>query len=641
MVAGELAATLSPRPGYRCATLSLQAYQVAAMAVERQGYSPATSSTAMPHREPPMRAASDSDDIANILSRIESSDWHVRQTACHTLAKSAPRGHPRVVSALLCRLLDRDQYVRQAAAVALGRVACRSDDHVVGILVSRLTGDASAPDTPKQSNSVPAFMPGSDPDAGVRRAIAGALGQLAPQGHRPTIAALVHRLEDRDGGVRRASMRSLGKVAEQPDSVVLQAVLGRTTDAEANVRETAVEMVGLFAKEGNAEVVSRLLVLVDNDKDDRVRLAATALLGRCPRRGDHNVQAKLLSLLQDRAEEVRRAAAHALGQVTCAPQREMQLQQEYISELECEGDYIMSLRDKEFDNLKKEHAREIVRLQQRVGELEYCLQVYTKEAEEREHIIQDLQTQAAAQNWLKRVEEVLPHTTSVARFVDNLPAINGPSFHDKDIEAPVWALRCLLDAGQFSGAGGEPAEEKWWYFPLLDLFDQLVAGSVTPMELTESKPIDVFVHKDDKDGWGLYSCDRVRLVALLMLQVCKRKTPFTVRCVIRPKTDGYWGWQWSRLYHAEEAPISPSMMMPCVATEEAQSCTHGMMRQHPRRHTSGRTASSSPESHSKSPSEPAPGRYFCGDGRGATSHGSLPRRANCVAPLRASTPRRP
>merc|ERR1711920_1041574 len=91
----------------------------------------------------------------------------------------------------------------------------------------------------------------------------------------------------------------------------------------------------------------------------------------------------------------------------------------------------------------------------------------------------------------------------------------------------------------------ESDQNKRWLFSLFELFEQLSTEQVTPMELTETKPLDVYVHHCTDDTWGLYCSSHHRLLALLMRQACARDELLTVRCVLRPKDDGYWGWQWS------------------------------------------------------------------------------------------------
>merc|ERR1719409_2045155 len=155
----------------------------------------------------------------------------------------------------------------------------------------------------------------------------------------------------------------MDKAAEKSDMKVFTALFGKTADGEAFVRHAAVDVLSRLAEEGDAEVVSRLLVLLDSDTDSRVRWAATEALGRLAVRGDSRVLTALLARLDDEADSVRRAAANALGHVTFAPLQELELQERHIAEIEFRGAHEVAARDRTIADLEERHAQEVSQLQ--------------------------------------------------------------------------------------------------------------------------------------------------------------------------------------------------------------------------------------------------------------------------------------
>lgn len=485
------------------------------------------------------------------LRALTSPDPHVRQACCQALGRPNLRGDARVVSALVGRLQDRDQYVRQAAAAALGQVSRRGDEANIAALAARLT----------------------DSDSAVRRLSTVALGQVAQRGCQAAISAALTRVDDRDGGVRRAALKTLEKLGEKNDPLVLSGVFARSGDSEAFVRHAAVEALSRLAETGDSEVVSRLLVLLDSDRDSRVRWACTEALGRLAVRGDSRVLTALLQRLEDEADCVRRAAATALGHVTFAPLQELELQERHIAEIEFRGAHEVAARDKALVEAEERHSAEVKALQRRVDELEERLQ---KEVGRRDHHIAALEHKLVDQGYLSRVGEFIPHASQVTQFLDTLPALAGPDSYGTEIVAPVWALRCMRGCGPEPTARGNAAmaqtnakrgsmcsaiawggedgsategKERRWLMTLFDMFEQLSSGVVTSLELTDKTPLDVYVHRGDDDAWGLYCCSRHRMMALLMRQACCRSEMLQVKCVLRPKDDtSFWAWQWGAFY---------------------------------------------------------------------------------------------
>lgn len=488
------------------------------------------------------------DPIPDLLRPLGSSDQHVRQAACQSLAKAECHSDPRVVSALITRLHgDCDAYVRQAAASALGQSGLRREGPALDSVLERAA---------------------SDPDAGVRRLASSAVGQLAPRGLATAVVALLARLEDRDGGVRRSALKALEKVAERGDTQVVQALLVRSADSEAFVRHRAVEVSGRLADEGNPDAIARFLDLLELDRDARVRCAATEAVGKLARRGDSHVLSALLTRLDDEADSVRRTAAAALGRVTFAPLQDLEQQERHIAELESCSRHEVNTLHMAIQRQKETHDHEVVALRERIAELEELLQT---EVEERDRVIRRFEAEVLEQGRLARVGEFLPHASKVTRFLETLPSLGVPGSEGTEIVVPVWALRCVCAApasGAAHARGGAPnssffgeeaimpmvgGKDRRELLALFELFEQLSVGRVTAMELTESKPLDVYVHQGEDEKWGLYCCSRHRLLALLMLQACARAELITARCVIRSKEDsGYWAWHWANFFDGED-----------------------------------------------------------------------------------------
>jgi len=237
--------------------------------------------------------------------------------------------------------------------------------------------------------------------------------------------------------------------------------------------------------------------------------------------------------------------------------------------------------------MREAHAEEAAGLRRKYQDLQEQMQ---REITERDERIRGFEVILEEQATTARVSEFLPHASRVMRFLDTLPPLAGPSGYGVEVVAPVWALRCVrstASAGSGNPArGGAPnvrsddnsptgaGKDTRELLELFELFEQLSNGRVTPMELTESKPLDVYVHRGEDDAWGLYCCSRHRLLALLMRQACARNEFITVRCILRSKDDcGYWGWHWNSFYDGSDGlNVHPS---PSTARLPASAGTFG------------------------------------------------------------------
>jgi len=157
------------------------------------------------------------------------------------------------------------------------------------------------------------------------------------------------------------------------------------------------------------------------------------------------------------------------------------------------------------------------------------------------------------------------------QFMETLPELASSANYGTEVIAPVWALRCARGTGpeistknqqkkSIVGSSGRiddlspDGKNKRWLLSLFELFEQLSSGKITSMELTETTPLDVYVHRrNEEEGYGLYCCSRHRLLALLMRQAAARNELHTVRCILRPKEDqSFWAWQWAGQYDGSD-----------------------------------------------------------------------------------------
>ncbi|CAK8990633.1 unnamed protein product [Durusdinium trenchii] len=493
------------------------------------------------------------DKTDELIHDLSSCDPHVRQAACQGLGRET-KTPSRAVPPLLNGIQDQNSYVRLAAATSLGQVARKGDEEVLEALIARF----------------------SDTDASVRRVACAAAGQVSNKSNARVLSALLARSEDRDGGVRRSAVKALEKVAKKEDPQVLAALFQRSNDSEAFVRYSAVEALCNLAAEGSPEVVNRMLEL-QSDRDSRVRCCATEALGRLAVRGDSRVLTSLLQCLDDEADAVRRAAATSLGYVTFAPLQELEVQERQIAELEFREQHEVSTRDRIIAELREKHQKESTELRARIFELEDQLKL---EVEKRDLEIQQLKHKLEEQEWIAGVAGVIPHSGEISKFLDTLPDLAGAEHYGKQILAPIWALRCLR-VTQPSLAASEnsvEAKDKRSMLALFELFQRLSSGSVTPLELTEASPLDVFVHQLEDGTWGLFCSSRQRLLAFIMRQACHRNELMRVRCTIRSKEDlGYWSWHWNCFYDGNDGRTMSPKGGASPSISPSASCRRSML----------------------------------------------------------------
>ena len=110
---------------------------------------------------------------------------------------------------------------------------------------------------------------------------------------------------------------------------------------------------------------------------------------------------------------------------------------------------------------------------------------------------------------LEMPQSLLPQLTSLASSLQGIDTLEV----GQRIKFPVWGLRWTQTS----------VSRKWQFkngSSIFKLVMDLHRNRVTPEGLTEREPLRVYAHQGP-DGWGLYSHDNRRLVALLMYQACR------------------------------------------------------------------------------------------------------------------------
>lgn len=138
--------------------------------------------------------------------------------------------------------------------------------------------------------------------------------------------------------------------------------------------------------------------------------------------------------------------------------------------------------------------------------------------------------------------EALPHVEAVGHFLEAVPSLQS----GRELDVPIWALRWThwgINSKLAFGEYHEHAQES-----IFKLFEQLICGRLSPMELTPEDPLNVYVHWGPDGAYGLYSRQNRRPMALLMFQACRRDELHRVRCIVRSAEDAHWGYQWRKGY---------------------------------------------------------------------------------------------
>eukprot|EP00435_Cladocopium_sp_Y103_P045811 s253_g13.t1 len=144
---------------------------------------------------------------------------------------------------------------------------------------------------------------------------------------------------------------------------------------------------------------------------------------------------------------------------------------------------------------------------------------------------------------LEPFSQVLPSCRELAGFLGDTLPILGPGMQ---VTVPIQALRWTHDGINAQLAFGddhEHAEES-----IFKLFEQLFRERVTPLELTETDPLPVFLHRGPDQHLGLYSRRNRRLTTLLMYQALRREELVKVHVLVRSPDDPRWKKDWQKSY---------------------------------------------------------------------------------------------
>lgn len=274
---------------------------------------------------PPDDAPGDPADDATIkklIADLKHPNAPIRQEAARKLAQLGPAARPAVPELLkLLRTPDEPEDVVKAVDQALGEIGPPAKDQVQ-ILIDAL-GDAKslrarmyAADSLGKLGNAAFPVPQSlvqvldDPDAGVRRSAATALGRLGPLARPDSFPALVRVVkEDKERDVRVAAghaLLALGKPADTEAPMLKELLANRTLPREGRVY--AVWGLGNLGDE-HAPAVSDA---VGNDPDNGVvRVGLDMLAGMKVKSKD--VGEALAKAVGHRELDIRMTAAKTLG----------------------------------------------------------------------------------------------------------------------------------------------------------------------------------------------------------------------------------------------------------------------------------------------------------------------------------------
>ena len=238
--------------------------------------------------------------VEPLIAALQDENSDVRRAAAEVLGEV---GDSRAMEPLIATLRDEADGVREAAAQALGEIG----EPAVGPLIAALRDEDSAV-RPVAIHvlgviwGLPEVSRLADEDLSVRRAAAGALGEL---GDPRAVDALMAALQDRDDSVRKAAARAMGEIG---DSRAVESLIRALWDKNGGVGQAAAHALG---KIGDSRAVGPLSVAL-GDGFRNVRWAAAGALGEL---GDPRAVKPLIATLQDGIGYVCEAAAEALKKI--------------------------------------------------------------------------------------------------------------------------------------------------------------------------------------------------------------------------------------------------------------------------------------------------------------------------------------
>lgn len=208
---------------------------------------------------------------ALLISLLHDENAEVRRIAVESLGKIGEQSAVRSVVPLLA---DQVPVVRVAAAKALGRIGVLSDPAILAVLTRAL----------------------EDPDDGVKRAAAMAIGELEPASAQ--LKPVVNLVRASDVRVKQAAIRALLDVdVSQWTALVLPAL----DDPDAEVRQGA---MAVLAASGDSQVRNRIHQRLTQDSSAAVRAEAAYRMGKLS--GPETISVLREALKREPDEGVRR-----------------------------------------------------------------------------------------------------------------------------------------------------------------------------------------------------------------------------------------------------------------------------------------------------------------------------------------------
>lgn len=151
--------------------------------------------------------------------------------------------------------------------------------------------------------------------------------------------------------------------------------------------------------------------------------------------------------------------------------------------------------------------------------------------------------QHAQRGKFEAVSQVLPSCDGLAHFVSvTLPNLTTGT----EATVPILALRWTHKGINAQLAFGENHENSQEF--IFKLFEQLFRQRLTPLELTEENPLEVFLNRGPDQHLGLYSACNRRLTALLMYQILRRDELVKVHVLVCSPDDPRMKSKWQRCY---------------------------------------------------------------------------------------------
>jgi HEAT repeat protein len=150
-----------------------------------------------------------------------------------------------------------------------------------------------------------------DEDEEVRAQAVIALGRVAEQGSRETIASIAHCLVDSDWHTRHGAVEALGALALPYDNSTHDVIRRALSDRNWHVRQVAVETLGRVL----GSQAPRVLAEATKDWHVEVRRAAVTTIASVAAPGDHHAVVALCSALEQEDTLALRGAIDALGRL--------------------------------------------------------------------------------------------------------------------------------------------------------------------------------------------------------------------------------------------------------------------------------------------------------------------------------------